>query len=299
MPLPYATPEDVARLLDDPPDQISAGRRDEYRARLLRASQKWDQTTGEPMRSVRKGSQNRPETWEHHDVREARSGPPVRIDLDHGEILPIDRDAGDRVEIRKGRDAWDDVTDEEGDTWTLDYRRGELKAYRFLISRAFFEAPHERFLRISYRHGGLGGDRDRGAETTLTAGVTDTDTSLSVADAAVFPHTPFTALVGDASDSPEYALVTAVDSDTDTLTVERGRESTTAVAWDADTTVQYTPADVREAVASKATEQLMMNDDADLSVPDNGNLSSRAERAERLRDEWEETAGKYAGVRTL
>ena len=53
MPLAYATPEDVARLLDDPPDQISSGRRDEYRARLLRASQKWDQTTGEPMRSVR------------------------------------------------------------------------------------------------------------------------------------------------------------------------------------------------------------------------------------------------------
>ena len=299
MSLAYAVPEDVARLLDDPPDQITSGRRQEYRARLERASQKWDRTTGRPMRTVRVGSQARTETWEYHDVREARGGPPVTIDINYGSILPIDRDAGDRVEIRKGRDSWDDVTDEEGDTWTLNYRSGELKAYRFLISRAFFEAPHERFLRLTYRHGGLGGDRNLGAETALTSSVTDTETTLPVGEAAAFPRAPFTVLLGDGVDSPEYATVTAVNSDADELTVERGQESTSPVAWDADTTVQYSPADVREAVASKATEQLIMNDDADLSVPDNGNLSSRAERAERLRDEWEETCGKYAGVRTL
>jgi hypothetical protein len=251
------------------------------------------------MRSIRVGSQSRTETWEYHDVREARNGPPVRVDLDYGSILPIDSDAGDRIEIRKGRDSWDDVTDEEGDTWTLNYRSGELKAYRFLISRAFFEEPHERFLRLTYRHGGLGGDRNLGAETALTADVTDTETTLPVDDSAVFPRAPFTVLLSDGVDSPEYATVTDVDNTANELTVERGQESTGAVAWTTGATVQYTPADVREAVASKATEQLMMNDDADLSVPDNGNLSSRAERAERLRDEWEETCGKYSGVRTL
>lgn len=298
MPLPYAAPVDVARLLDDPPDQVPADRQTEYRSRAERASQKWDRTTGAPMRTVRVGSETRPETYEHHDVREARSGPPVRIDLEHGDIVPIDATEGDRVEIRKGRDTWDDVTGEEGDTWTLDYRRGELKAYRFLISRAFFEAPHERFLRITYRHGGLGGDRSHGADTALSSAVTSTDTSFDVDDASVFPTAPFTALVGP-PDALEYVSVTDVDTGTDTLTVERGREFTTAGAPAAGTTIQYTPADVREAVASKAAEQLMMNDDADLSVPDNGNLSSRAERAERLRDEWEEVAGKYAGVRTL
>lgn len=298
MPLPYATPEDVARLLDDPPEQLTSERRTVYQSRVERASQKWDKSTGEPMRTIRTGSRDRPETWEQHDAREVRGAPPVRINLDHGDIVPFDRDAGDRLEIRKGRDTFDDVTDEEGDTWVLDYRRGELKIYRFLIDRAVFERAAQRFMRITYRHGGLGGDRDRGAETTTTASVTPDATTLPVAEASVFPQAPFSALVGSRT-TQEVVEVTGVDTDTDELTVARGQEFTTPVTLSSGDTVQYTPADVREAVASKATEQVIMNDDADFAVPDNGNLSSRAERAERLRDEWEQTAATYAGVRTL
>ena len=298
MPLPYATPEDVARLLDDPPDQLTAERRSTYQARVQRASQMWDRSTGEPMRSIRTGSLDRPETWEQHDVREVRGAPPVRINLDHGDIVPFDRDAGDRLEIRKGRDTFDDVTDEEGDTWVLDYRRGELKIYRFLIDRAVFERAAQRFMRITYRHGGLGGDRNRGAETELTATVASDASTLPVAEASVFPQAPFSALVG-ARGEQEVVEVTDVDTDADELTVIRGQEFTSASELTSEVTVQYTPSDVREAVASKATEQVIMNDDADLAVPDNGNLSSRAERAERLRDQWEETAAKYSGVRTL
>jgi hypothetical protein len=180
----------------------------------------------------------------------------------------------------------------------LDYRRGELKIYRFLIDRAVFERAAQRFMRITYRHGGLGGDRDRGAETATTASVTSDATTLPVTEASVFPQAPFSALVGSRT-AQEVVEVTGVDTDTDELTVARGQEFTTPVTLSSGDTVQYTPADVREAVASKATEQVIMNDDADFAVPDNGNLSSRAERAERLRDEWEQTAATYAGVRTL
>jgi hypothetical protein len=298
MPLPYATPEDVARLLDDPPDQITDKRRTVYQTRVERASQKWDRATGEPMRTIRTGSLDRPETWEQHDVREVRGAPPVRINLDHGDIVPFDRDAGDRLEIRKGRDTFDDVTDEEGDTWVLDYRRGELKIYRFLIDRAVFERAAQRFMRITYRHGGLGGDRNRGAEAETTAAVSGNTTTLPVTDASVFPQAPFSALAGTRTEQ-EVLEVTAVDTTADELTVERGQEFTTAGDLPTGATVQYTPGDVREAVASKATEQVIMNDDADLAVPDNGNLSSRAERAERLRDEWQQVAAEYSGVRTL
>jgi len=298
MPLPYATPEDVARLLDDPPDQITDKRRTVYQTRVERASQKWDRATGEPMRTIRTGSLDRPETWEQHDVREVRGAPPVRINLDHGDIVPFDRDAGDRLEIRKGRDTFDDVTDEEGDTWVLDYRRGELKIYRFLIDRAVFERAAQRFMRITYRHGGLGGDRNRGAEAETTAAVSGNTTTLPVTDASVFPQAPFSALAGTRTEQ-EVLEVTAVDTTADELTVERGQEFTTAGDLPNGATVQYTPGDVREAVASKATEQVIMNDDADLAVPDNGNLSSRAERAERLRDEWQQVAAEYSGVRTL
>jgi hypothetical protein len=153
-------------------------------------------------------------------------------------------------------------------------------------------------MRITYRHGGLGGDRNRGAETEATATVSTSTTALPVAEASVFPQAPFSALVGTRTEH-EVVEVTGVDTDADELTIERGQEFTAPVEIATGDTVQYTPADVREAVASKATEQVIMNDDADLAVPDNGNLSSRAERAERLRDEWEQTAAKYSGVRTL
>jgi len=298
MPLPYATPEDVARLIDDPPDQIAAKRRRTYQTRVERASQQWDRTTGAPMRTVRTGSVTRPETWEEHDVREARGGPPLRINLDHGDILPFDAGAGDALEIRDGRDTYDDVTAEEGDTWVLDHRRGELKIYRFLINRAVFEHSSERFLRVTYRHGGLGGDRNRGAETSLTSTVSGGVTSLPVADASVFPRAPFIALVGP-SDALEYVRVTDVDTGTDTLTVSRGEEFTTDTQIPAGASVQYTPADVREAVSGKAAEIILMNDDADLAVPDNGNLASRSERADRVSADWDRIAAEYAGVRTL
>jgi len=42
-----------------------------------------------------------------------------------------------------------------------------------------------------------------------------------------------------------------------------------------------------------------MNDDADLAVPDNGNLASRSERADRVSADWDRIAAEYAGVRTL
>lgn len=297
-PLPYATPESVARLLDDPPDQLRDKRRTVYQTRVNRASQEWDQSTGSPMRTIRVGAPERPESWEQHDARDARGAPPVRVGLNYDNIVPLDPAEGDALEIRKGRDTYEDVTDEEGDTWIMDYKRGELKVYRFLINRAVFERVSERFLRISYRAGGLGGSRERGVSTVTTASVTDTDTTLSVEDASGFPQAPVVLFVENASGT-EAVRATSVDVDADEITVERGVEFTTPDSINNEATVQYTPADVREAVAARATQQVMLNDDSDLAVPDNGQLSSRSERAQQLKETWDTAVARYAGVRTL
>lgn len=296
--LPYCAPTDIRRKLDLTAVQIDADERDRYATRAAAASQEWDTTTGSPMRTVRVGASGAPETYEHHDATGLSRHPPVRVSLEHGSIVPIDSAQGDVIEVRTGRDSWDDVTAEQGDTWTLDNRRGQLKLYRILINRVRFEPTHERFVRLSYRHGGLGGDRESGATASLASDVSDSATTLPVDEAARFVEPPFLAALGD-TPSFEYVRVTDVDRDADELTVTRGERATTPSSHDAGATVQYTPPDVREAVAARAAELLTLDDDARTSVPDDGQLTSRSQRADRFREEWESACAQYASVMTL
>lgn len=61
------------------------------------------------------------------------------------------------------------------------------------------------------------------AESTLASGITDSDTTLTVADASLFPSTGnFNLCIGEASGDRELVLVTAVSGDT--FTIERGLE---------------------------------------------------------------------------
>ncbi len=62
------------------------------------------------------------------------------------------------------------------------------------------------------------------ASTTLSGAATNVDTSLSVTSGAVFPAAPFTVVLNNL----EVVLCTAISSNT--LTVVRGQESTTAIA---------------------------------------------------------------------
>lgn len=298
MPLPYCAPEDIRRKLDIPPGKLDRQARRRFATKATSASQEWDATTGSPMRTVRSGAVGAPETWEEHDASHLSGHPPVHVDLDHGDIVPIDAAEGDTIEVRTGRDSWDDVTDERGDSWTLDNRRGQLKIYRFLINRLYFEHQSERFVRITYRHGGLGGGRDQGSTTALAASVTDSDTTLSVDNAGRFPMAPFPVGVGSGPGF-EYARVADIDRGADDLTVERGIRTTDADSHDAGATVQYSPADVREAVAAKAAEMLVLDDDRVVSIPDNGQLSGRETRADRFREAFETAAAQYSNVRTI
>lgn len=298
MSVPYCTIEDVALKLDDRPSEIRPDRRSRLLSRAEAASDKWDAETGTPFRTVRVGSPQAKQTWEQHDAREAGNSLPIRVSLQNRHINPINPDKGDAIEVRTGRDDYEDITDEQGDEWVLDNDRGNLRLFRFLYQRLYWEHPSERFLRITYRHGGLGGDQNRGAESRLSSSVDDTATALDVENADRFPARQFRAIVGNAPDL-ESVRVTDVDYSTDTLTVERGVRYTDPIQHDAGVTVNYAPDHVREAVAAKAAELLTMTDSAEQSLPDDGQLTSRDSRAEKLKMEYQQAASKHSNVRTL
>jgi hypothetical protein len=297
MPLPYCTPEDIARKLDQHPDRVDAETRERYETRARAASQRWDRETGSPAREVRVGAADRKATWETHDAPDG-SGFPLVISLNNGDIQPLDASAGDTIEVRTGRDSYEDVTAEEGDEWVIDNRRGQLKLYRFLVRRLHFEGPDERLVRLTYRHGALGGSRDEGAATTLSASVTSGDTTLPTSDPSAFPTTPFTAGLGTTAGF-EHVRVTDIDSGTGDVTVVRGVQRTSAEGHPAGATLQYVPPSVREAVAAGAAVLPALDDDTGTGIPDDGQLASRNDRVEELKAEWESAARSNSEVLTL
>jgi len=297
MPLPYCTAEDIARKIDQPPDRLNSDERVRFETRARAASQRWDRETGSPARQVRVGAPGRKATWETHDAPR-RSGFPLVISLNNGDIQPLDASVGDAIEIRTGRDSYEDITDEEGDEWVIDNRRGQLKLFRFLVRRLHFEGPDERLVRLTYRHGALGGSRDEGAATTLTASVTDTDTTLPTSDPSAFPATPFVAGLGTSAGF-EYVRVTDIDTGTGDVTVSRGIEQTDADSHPDGATLQYVPSAVREAVAARAAVPIVLDDDARTSIPDDGQLTSRSERADELREQYRDAARSNSDVLSL
>lgn len=297
MPLPYCTPEDIARKIDQPPDQLNTDQRTRFETRTRAASQRWDRETGSPARQVRVGATDRKATWETHDSP-SRSGFPLTISLNNGDIQPLDSSAGDAIEVRTGRDSYEDITDEEGDEWVLDNRRGQLKLFRFLVRRLHFEGPDERLVRLTYRHGALGGSRDEGAATTLESSVTSGDTTLPTSDPSTFPATPFVAGLGTSAGF-EHVRVEEIDIGTGDVTVARGVAQTESDSHPDGATLQYVPPSVREAVAARAAVPVVLDDDARTAVPDDGQLTSRTDRADELREQYRDAARSNSDVLTL
>jgi hypothetical protein len=253
------------------------------------------------MRLRRTGSPDAPRTYEYHSARRQRNRYPLRVELDNDDIAPIDPTV-DTIEVRTGRDSWDDITDAEGDEWVLLYESGELKIFEFLVDRIFWEAPDDRYLRATYRYGSLGGDRDRGGETTLDGQIDgqSSTTSLSVADASRLPADGGIMLLPDenAADD-EYVRVTDVDTTTDTLTVQRGVNGTDAASHADGTTVHYCPEEVRDAVAGQAAAELVRYDLSTQRQDGNDVAISPGAKVEDWQQEYRDTKAKYSAVRRM
>lgn len=308
MPAPYCHPLDVLRRFEPSLtlDDLAAGNPiglqsvEQIQARIRSVSQDWDQDTGTPLRLRRTGTPDAPRTYEYHDASRGTGGFPLQIELDHDDIVPLDSSAGDALEVRTGRDSWDDITAAEGDDWVLNHSGGYLKLFRILIQRVYWEAPDERYLRATYRYGSLGGDRERGGETTLDADITDTETTLSVSDASRLPPDGGIVLLTAADPAnSEYVRITDVDWDTDELTVQRGANGTTKSSHDSGDVVHYCPEDVRDAVAAQAAAELVTYDTSNERA-DGDNASVTATRKlDDWQQEWQHTKAQYSAVRRM
>ena len=159
-PVRYATVEAGLLALDPDtdPDSVAQYKRDRARKRAASATEKWINRTGRAFHPVRVGDPDEPRSWEVHDVQDAMSWSPARVIVDHARPLPLDPAEGDAIEIRSGRDQWEDVTDEEGDAWAMDYRRRRLRVFERRLGITRYDDPNTSFVRLSYRYGPLGED---------------------------------------------------------------------------------------------------------------------------------------------
>jgi len=268
--------------------------REQVRAHIDEASKMFESATGRAVRKKRVGSDD-PKTWEYHDARRPNSFP-LRVNLEHDDIVPVDPEI-DTVEVRTGRNDWDDITQDEGDEWNLRYDSGEMNIYRLLLRRiSFHERRSERFLRINYRYGALGGSTGRGGQTTLGSSVTTNDTQLDVTDASRLPGSGILYIDDPDGTNDEYARITDIDYGNDTVTVSRGVQATDAGDHDLGDVVHYAPESIRSAVAAKAAVRLQVHDDfIDQLRGSDGSISPSA-KVEQWNAEWESTLHSNSGV---
>lgn len=279
----------------DSNDYIGNNDREQIRARIDAVSSKLEQQTGVAFRLTREGSPGAPETYEHQEV-DGEPAPPMRVSLDHRMVLPFDSTENDTVEIRTGKNNWQDITDEAGDEFVLRNRVGALEIYRFLINRIYWDARDNRYLRATYRHGALGGSQQHGGQTTLdgSIGGTDSDTSVTVTNASRLPNRGVL-LIGN----NEYVRLTDVDYSTDTLTVTRGERSTSINSHSDGATVHYCPESIRDGVAAKTARELLRYDDWVDELTEAGGGLGASDKMEAWQDSWENLLANESDVRRL
>lgn len=301
MPVRYAHPVDVLRKFDpqlsesdlSDGDFISPNADDLVIARLEAVTDDFDDLGRRPMREARVGSPGHPATYEYKSADVYRYQRGVKVWLDNDYVHPIDTAEGDKIEIRSGKDAWKDITAQEGERWEMHYPEGWLRVFSRLVRTMWRRPLDDRFVRITYRHGALGGDRNRGGQTTISGSHTDQTTSISVADAARLPSYGLVLV-----DNGEYMRVESVDYSTDTLTVTRAERLTGAASYSGGETVHYCPANVREGVAAQTARELVVYDDyADEMMEGTAAIDPR-DKLEEWKNEWESALARHSGVRS-
>ena len=199
----YATTDAVLEALDLNPDTVQGSLPSRAESRVESATQDWINETGQAFHPQRVGDPAEPRTWKVYDVQDALSWYPATIILDNDDPLPIDPAEGDTIEVRNGRDEWEDVTDEEGDSWTLDYRRKRLRIYERRFAHTPWDDPNKRFVRLTYRHGSLDYDT-----TVTTEGLVE-GVPADVAEAVAAKAASMLALDDDAkTSSPDNGQLT-------------------------------------------------------------------------------------------
>lgn len=298
----------------------SADDRDSLTSMLEDAESEFIDLTNAAVRPSREGTPGDVETFEqqtfsppgHEAFKNQWSGSAqvyqpqeAELNLEHNRVLPFDPDEGDEVRVYRGMDPatdtqWDDITDDEGDLWTmLDHREGVLAVHPIEIFRAMMGTTSRglsvrttrRDVRVTltYRYGALGGSRSNAGETTLGGSgevltASDTPDALDVADASRLPRSECVVMIDE-----EYLHVTP-DPDADTLDVhERGVRNTNAESHDADAKVKYTPPSIRKAVAARAGMSVINAGRYQSFLPDSDDEVDKNDMNDRMEATWNRT----------
>jgi len=298
----YAHPVDVIRkynpqvTLQNLKDDGLIGNSDleQVRARIQGVESEFDSMTGAPMREVRVGTPNHPQTWEYQEAEMYRTEYGAKVWLDNGKLLPIRSAEGDTIELRTGKDTWDDITSEEGDRWEADYEKGWIRIfarYRRTVRR---KQLRDKFLRVTYRHGARGGRHDQAGQTTISSQASAGDTTIQVEDASRLRPEGLLFVGGD-----EYIFADVVDYDNDEIDVlTRGARGTEDQQHDSGTTVHYCPDYVREAVAARAAQEVLRYEDWVDDLVESGGYSVQDKMSD-WQDEWEKALSKNSAVRAM
>lgn len=302
----YAHPVDVLRkfnprvLSDDlltDNEYLDTDDDEEFiRARIEEVEDAFEDLTRNAFRERRVGNPGNPATYEYHgaDFRRYQYG--VRVWLNNRNFHPLDPDQDDRLEIRTGRDTWRDITANEGSLWEADYSEGWIRIFGvFRYLSGWHNAILDRNVRVCYRHGGLGGSRNRGGETTLDGELTEGETTISVTDASRLPNQGLVFIGGD-----EYARFGRADLEDDKLLdVSRGLRGTDDQDHDDGAQVHYCPPAIRSGIAARAAVELLEYDDWVDSLVEASNGFEKPQKVKDWDGEWETLLNKHSEARML
>lgn len=291
--LHYCLPQDVLRKFDPTltVSEVAEGELgpdglENIRVHIQEVEAILENTTGHAWRLTRVGRE--PALFEHHEANLYRYQNGLKLYLDHRDVLPFDATEGDAIQVRSGN-SWTDITEQAN--WELDPSLGILYidgARRWLRGRR-----RDRAVRVSYRYGGLGGNRLRGGQSALTDAAGQQDTTLTVDDPLRLPSDGLL-LVG----GKEYVNATSVASD-GTVAVNRGVRNTAMASHDAGATVHYCPEDIRSAVAAKTAIELAMYDDHVERLMETRESMRPVDKIENWRKEWQSALEKRSEVKSV
>lgn len=292
----------IASIIEDAEDEFRSLANVDMR--LSRVGTSGDIETYEQVTYKVKGHQ----AFKRSFSRTGREYRPVEVEknLANGRLLPFDSAQGDEAYIYRGTrqtsgNQWEDVTDDQGDTWDIiNHAEGTVVFHPINLMRAMTTAGHgiglaagrldEVRMAITYRHGALGGSRAFAGRTTLTSSLNSTDTpsALSVDDASRLPTGTGSGPIALLIDS-EYILAEP-DPSADTIDVkERGIRGTSGAAHSSGARVQYTPPSIRKAVAARSGMTLVQSGRYSAWLPDADDEVDKNDMLSIMKETWNRT----------
>ncbi|UTF55987.1 hypothetical protein [Natronosalvus rutilus] len=255
---------------------------------------KLENETGHAWRERRVGSPGHRATYESWDIDFWRYQNGATLWLDHREAVPLDPEAGDELLIRTGRDRWKNITASEGTMWMANYDEARLRIFGHRYRGNWRKAGLKDNVRITYRYGALGGDENRGGQTTLTSQVGTEETTFEVADASRLPARGVVLIGGT-----EYGQINSIDPETGAVTVTRGTRRTQAKEHDAGEVVHYCPSEIRAAVAARVAVEFIQTDHIGDNLPTPDDDLTFSSLIENLKGEWDQALRNRSEARML